>query len=200
MSKEINEMKVRNFSLISIFFTAVGLLDNFRLVLTGHLDTPGWRTFDNISAIFLLFSAAGVIFAVISLIELKATGANPVFRVLSYLPIIGAVTLILGYILLLTGMETETVKYLGAFGQLVSMGGMVIVAILALAAKRLASWRKFTPLVTVLAIPVGALVVGLTGQDGWFGIVYRSAFLVLGLALFTAQPMAEKPHELAAVS
>lgn len=192
-------MKVRAYALLSIVFTLIGMVDNVRLVLTGHLDTPGFRTFDNITAFFSMISAVGVLFLLLALIELKATGTNPIFRVLTYLPVAGAIVLIIGYLMMLAGQQ-GVVKYIGAFGQLLNQGGLLIVAILTLAAKRWLGWRKFTPLLCVLAIPVGAMVVGLTGLDGWFGIIFHLMGLLFGFALYTSRPMVESPHELAAVS
>lgn len=192
-------MKVRAFALLSIVFTLIGMVDNVRLVLTSHLDTPGFLSFDSITAFFSMISAVGVLFMLLALIELKATGTNPIFRGLTYLPVVGAVVLIIGYLWMLTG-QPGSARYIGAFGQLLNQGGMLIVAILTLAAKRWLGWRKFTPLLYVLAIPVGAMVVSLTGLDGWFRIIIHLVGLLFGFALYTSQPMVESPHELAAVS
>lgn len=193
-------MKVRLFALITIACTIIGLIDSVRLVLIGHLDTPGFLTFDNTTAIFSIVTVSGVIFALLALIDLETTGTSLIFRMLTWVPVIGAVALIVGYILKLVGVPVEEIRFFGAFGQLTNMGGLVIVAILTLAAKRWPGWRKFTPLLTVLAIPLGAMVVGLTGLDGWFGIVYRLSLLLLGYALYTTQSAIERTHGLATVN
>ncbi len=190
-------MKVRPFALIAAVLTLIGMVDSVRLLLTGHLDTPGFRTIDNTTAIFQIVSAVGTLFALLALLALKVTGRNPIFRFLTYVPVIGAAALIVGFVLKLAGQPNEN-NFIGAFGQLATMGGLLIVGILTIAAKQWVGWRKLTPLMVVLSIPLGAIVVGLTGQDGWFGIINSLMFLLFCYALYTSQPAEELPHELAA--
>ncbi len=175
---------------LCIIGSLIAVADGIRLVLTGHQDVPGFRHLDTIQFLTQLAWAVGALCAVLGLIALKATGTNPIFRFLSYVPVVGYIASIIGLLLGLTGVPTAN-NPIGIVGQILAMGGMLVLAILVLAAKRWHGWRKFTPLLTILTIPLGAMLVGITGLDGWFIIINAAATALLGYAILSSIPVAQ---------
>ena len=72
-------------------------------------------------------------------------------------------------------------------GQLLAMAGLLVVAILVLAARVWRGWRALMPLLNVIAIPLGALAYALTGNlDGAWWIVNAVASALLGYAVLSS--------------
>ena len=181
-------MNTRLLGTLSIIASAIMIADGVRLVMTGHQSVSGFRDHDTISIVVQLVSAIGGLCAVIGLIALKATGRNPIFRWLSYLPAVGYAALIVGFLIGLAGVPI-TKNPIGIFGQLMAQGGMLVLGILVIAAKTWTGWRRFAPLVTVLTIPLGAVLVGLTGLDGMFIIINAMAMILLGYVVQSSEPV-----------
>jgi len=182
-------MDTRLLGRLCIIASLIAAIDGVRLVLTGHRDIPGFRDLDTIQFLTQIIWAAGVLCALIALIRLRVTGGNPIFRFLSYLPVVGYVALIIGLILGLAGLPMAN-NPIGIVRQLLAMGGMLVVAILILAVRTWKGWRKFTPLLTILTIPLGAMIVGVTGLDGWFIVINAVATALLGYAVASTEPVA----------
>ena len=181
-------MDTRSLGRFCIIASLIAAVDGVRLVLTSHQDIPGFRDLDTIQFLTQIIWAVGVLGALIGLIRLRVTGEHPIFRFLAYLPVVGYVALIIGLILGLAGLPTAN-NPIAIVGQLLAMGGMLVLAILILAVRTWKGWRKFTPLLTILSIPLGALIVGATGLDGWFIVINAAATALLGYAVSTTAPV-----------
>ena len=70
------------------------------------------------------------------------------------------------------------------------MIGLLIVTVLVLIAQRWKGWRRFAPLIALLAVPVGAVLVELTKLDGVFIVLNAAASLLLGYAVWSTTPIA----------
>ena len=183
-------MNTRLLGRLCIIGSLIAVADGIRLVLTGHQDVPGFRHLDTIQFLTQIVWSVGGLCAVLGLITLKATGTNPVFRFMSYLPAVGYIAMIVGLLLGLAGLPTAN-NPIGLVGQILAQGGMLVLAILVLAAKRWSGWRKFAPLLTILTIPLGAVLVAITGLDGWFIIINAAATALLGYAVLSSSPVAQ---------
>ena len=183
-------MNTRLLGRLSIIASTVMLANGVRLVVTGHQDIPGFLDLDTISIVVQLVSAIGGLCSMIALIALKATGKNPIFRLLSYLPAVGYAALIVGFLIGLAGVPI-TENPIGIFGQLLTQSGRLVLAILVIAAKSWTGWRRFAPLVTVLTIPLGAALTGLTGLDGMFIIINAMAMILLGYVVQSSEPVTQ---------
>ena len=183
-------MNTRMLGRLAIIASAVMIANGVRLVVTGHQDIPGFLHLDTISIVAQLVSAIGGLCAVIGLIALKATGRNPIFRLLSYLPAVGYAALIVGFLIGLAGVPI-TENPIGIFGQLMAQGGMLVLGILVIAAKAWTGWRRFAPLVPTVAVPLGAVLVGLTGLDGVFIIIHAMAMILLGYVVQSSEPVTQ---------
>jgi len=183
-------MNTRLLGRLSIIASAIMMANGVRLVVTGHQDTPGFLNLDTISIVVQLVSAIGGLCAVIGLIALKATGRNPIFRWLSYLPAVGYAALIVGFLIGLAGVPI-TKNPIGIFGQLMAQGGMLVLGILVIAAKTWTGWRRFAPLVPTVAVPLGAGLVALTGLDGVFVIIHAIAMVLLGYVVQSSESVTQ---------
>ena len=181
-------MDIRLLGKLCIVFSGIAIVDGIRLVLIGHEDTVGFRDLDTLQYITQTFWIIGIICGLIGLISLKATGSNPIFRMLSYLPILGWTIAIVGLLLDLAGLP-KTDNPFGLAGEFLGQGGMLVLAILVIAAKSWVGWRRFTPLFYILSIPLGGVIGLITGLDGPFIIVNAAATAVLGYAVLTSVPI-----------
>jgi hypothetical protein len=133
--------------------------------------------------------AAGSIAGLVGLIQLGALGESPVTRALGFVPILGFALIIVGSVLQLAGIVDDQ-SWLFGVGFMVQLAGMVLVAILVIAAKRWRGWRRFAPLLAILLVPVGyGLGQALGGgvNDLAIGVKY-AAWILLGYAVATASP------------
>jgi hypothetical protein len=181
-------MNTRLLGRLSMLASAIMLVNGVRLVATGHPDTPGFLDLDTLSMVVQLVSAMGGLGCMLALIALNATGKNPIFRLPSYLPVVGYAALMVGFLIGLAGVPIRS-NPIGIFGQLATQSGRLVLAILVIAAKSWTGWRRFAPLVTVLTIPLGAVLVGLTGLDGMFIIINAMAMILLGYAVQSSEPV-----------
>ena len=181
-------MNTRLLGSLCIIGSLIAIADGVRNVIIGHQSVAGVRHFDTISSTADIVWMLGVLCAVLGLIALKATGTNPIFRFLTYVPAAGAVVQIVAFLLQLTGVPSEKNWVLG-LGTFLLLGGMLVVGILTLAARTWLGWRRFTPLLIILSLPLVVLVVGVTGLDGWFNIINGAAYLLLGYAVQSSEPV-----------
>jgi hypothetical protein len=176
-------MNSRVLGWLCVVGSTIGMADGVRLIATGHLDIPGFRDVGGtLSAIAGMFWVMGILCVCLGLIALRATGDRPIFRWLSWLPVVGSAASILGYVLYLAGVPSRQ-NIPGIAGQLLTYLGVLVVAVLVLVARKWSGWRAFTPLLVVIAIPIGAILVGITKLDGVFIVVNTAASVILGYAV-----------------
>ncbi len=163
-------LNTRVFGALCSIGNAIGVANYARWAIRGN----GWDTIDIIVSVIM---AIGGICGVLGLISLKATGTYPVLRLLSYLPIPGFLfTIASAY-----GQNTSS----NIIAFLVQMAGMVIVGVLALATKTCSGWRKVTPLMTVLAWPMGWFIQSMIGMSGLANLIMAASWVLLGYAVLS---------------
>jgi hypothetical protein len=170
-------MNSRVLGILCMIGNGIWFADSLRWVMThGEWDTLHIIAWD--------IAAIGGICGVQGLIALKATGQHPVLRLLSYLPILGFLFYIASSF---TGNEGDLSSLIA---WLIQMAGMLVVSILALATKGW-GWRKVTPLLTILAFPVGAAIVSAFGlaTPGMSPLIQSLAWVFMGYAVFTSGPI-----------
>ena len=184
-------MNTRLLGALCIVGSLVGVADGVRQVLIGATHEGAFRDPDALNYLLsMVIWLGGTLCGMLGLIALRATGANPIFRVLSWLPVVGLAAEVVGGLLGLAGLPVPR-NWPLLVGQLTAMAGMLVVAILVLAARVWRGWRAFTPLLTVLAIPLGAVLAGISGGlDGWWIIVNAAASALLGYAVMSGVPAA----------
>jgi hypothetical protein len=161
---------------------AVAVMDSLRWWVLGLSDS------DTLTGIVFIVWAIGSIAGLLGLIALNVVGASPVTRALAMLPVLGFALLAATSVLQLAGLIGADNPIFGV-GWLLIYGGMVLVAILTLAAKTWRDWRRFAPLLTVVAAPIGFGLGALVGNLGLgVGLIYLF-WVLLGHAVRTAQPV-----------
>jgi hypothetical protein len=161
---------------------AVAVMDSLRWGVLGLSDS------DTLTGIVFIVWAIGSIAGLLGLIALNVVGASPVTRALAMLPVLGFALLAATSVLQLAGLIGADNPIFGV-GWLLIYGGMVLVAILTLAAKTWRDWRRFAPLLTVVAAPIGFGLGALVGNLGLgVGLIYLF-WVLLGHAVRTAQPV-----------
>ena len=162
--------------------SAVAVMDSLRWGVLGLSDS------DTLTGIVFIVWAIGSIAGLLGLIALNVVGASPVTRALAMLPVLGFALLAATSVLQLAGLIGADNPIFGV-GWLLIYGGMVLVAILTLAAKTWRDWRRFAPLLTVVAAPIGFGLGALVGNLGLgVGLIYLF-WVLLGHAVRTAQPV-----------
>jgi hypothetical protein len=178
-------MNARLLGMLCIIGSLVGIAEGVRMVLIGTTHEGTFRDPDTLNYLAQMIWLSGSLCAMLGLIALRATGANPIFRLLSYLPVAGYAVGVIGAALGLAGVPVRENPSL-TVGQFLSMAGLLVVAILVLAARVWRGWRAFTPLLNIITIPLGAVAYSLTGNlDGAWWIVNAAASALLGYAVMS---------------
>ena len=161
---------------------AVAVMDSLRWGVLGLSDS------DTLTGIVFIVWSIGSIAGLLGMIALNVVGASPVTRALAMLPVLGFALLAATAVLQLAGLIGADHPIFGV-GWLLEVAGMVLVAILTLAAKTWRDWRRFTPLLAVVAVPIGYGLGALVGNLGLgVGLIYVF-WVLLGYAVRTAQPV-----------
>jgi hypothetical protein len=160
-------INTRVFGALCMIGNAIWVADSIRWAVSGSI----WDTVDIIVSVI---AAIGGICGILGLVALKATGTHPILRLLSYLPV-------LGFLFTIANASSKDLSTL--IGFLVQTAGMVVVGILTLAAKTWSGWRKFTPLLVVLAWPIGWAVQPVFGVSGLANLIIGAAWVLLGYAV-----------------
>ena len=160
---------------------AVALVDSLRWGMLGLSVN------DTLTQIAIIVWSIGSIAGLQGLIVLNVVGASPVTRALALLPALGFALLAAASLLQLPGLIGNDHPIFGV-AWLLEVAGMVLVAILTLAAKTWRDWRRFTPLLAVVAVPIGFGLGSLVGNLGLgTGLIYLF-WVLLGYAVRAAQP------------
>src|SRR5688500_570853 len=118
---------------------AVALMDAIRW------GVLGLSVNDTVTQTSFIVWAIGSIAGLLGLIFLNVVGSSPVTRALALLPVLGFALLGATSLLQLAGLVGNDHPIFG-IAWLLEVAGMVLVAILTLAAKTWRDWRRFTPL------------------------------------------------------
>lgn len=173
-------MNTRLLGTLCMLGGAVAVMDSIRWGVLG-LSGP-----DTLTGIGFIVWAIGSIAGLLGLIALNVVGASPVTRALALMPVLGFALLAATSLLQLAGFIGADHPIFGVVWLLI-YGGMILVAILTLAAKTWRDWRRFTPLLTVVAMPIGYGLGALVGNLGaGVGLIYLF-WVLLGYAVRTAQ-------------
>ena len=156
------------------------------LVTTGAGPHPA--TMDRLDdALYALWSL-GVICSFLALVALRATGTNAVMRLAPFIPIAGFAAMIIASILDIVGVMGPATNPVAGVAWILILLGTLIVAIFALVARTWPGWRKFTPLICLLVIPV--MLAGGPAAAPLFGL----SWVVLGYAVLTSTASVSFPH------
>ena len=82
-------------------------------------------------------------------------------------------------------MGTPVNNALAAIGWIAILAGMLVVGIITIAAKKWEGWRRFTPLLIIVFIPVSLGLGSLIGDTKVSGAVAYLAWIVLGYVVAT---------------
>jgi hypothetical protein len=144
-------MNTRTLGVVCMLGSAVVTLDAIRMALISQGLNQDFSTINLITGILW---GVGAIAGLIGMIRLNVLGSNPVVRALGFLPIIGFGILILANILQLAGVYTTQTNTPAGIGWMAELSGMVVVGILAIAAKTWRGWQRFLPLLLVVTAPL----------------------------------------------
>lgn len=131
--------------------------------------------------------AIGGIAGLVGLIQLGALGESAVTRALGFVPIIGFLSLAIGSVMQLAGMVGDDSGLFG-IGWGLQLVGMVLVAVLVIAAKRWRGWRRFVPLLTIVLVPISFALGQAIDDLSWAAAIIYLAWILLGYAVATAAP------------
>jgi hypothetical protein len=174
--------------------SGVIFLDSMRMLVAGKAASD----FDTLSLVTGSIWCAGAIAGLLGLIQLNVLGMNPVVKALGFVPIIGFAMLIVANILQVSGVYTTDTNTLAGIGWLVEMAGMVLVGILAIAAKTWTGWRRFIPLLTVVTAPLAFGLGSLIGNITLPVKLVYATWIILGYLVATTE-LRKSPARLATV-
>ncbi len=121
-------MNTRLLGTLCMIGSAVWMLDGVRQAALGLHE------FDKLSNTANLVWAIGGFCGILGLVTAKATGTNPIFRVLTFLPAVGFLMLITGASLRLMGVIVNASgNWVSGVGWLLILAGTLVVGILTLA-------------------------------------------------------------------
>jgi hypothetical protein len=202
IAKEARTMNTRLLGTLCIAGSLIAMADGVRRVMLGKPLTPGIQVLDNITAAALVVAAVAGLCGLLALIALRATGNNPIFRLLTYLPAVSYLATIAAGLGLLTGVltsdsENPVVLLIWLLGDIFGPAAWLLVAILTVAAKTWRGWRRFVPFAFVLVFPLGIVLTEITGLHGTFDIVHFAAPVLLGFAVQSREPAPQLREALA---
>ena len=202
MQKDTGTTNPRLLGTLCIVGSVIALADGIRLVMLGRQLGPGLQQLDSATAAATIIGALAGLCGLLGLMALRATGNNPIFRLLGYLPAISYVAAIVGGLGLLTGFLTSdsnnpVAVIVSVLDDLLGPAAWLVVAILTVAARQLPGWRRLVPFALVLAFPLGIAATEMTGLAGTFRIVFYAAPVLLGYALQHSQPAPQLRNALA---
>lgn len=194
-------MNPRLLGVICIIGSLVAFADGVRKIVIGTTHEGPFTDPDALSYLLSTFIwYISILCGMLGLIALRATGANPIFRLLSWLPVVGSAGAAVGGLVGLAGVPVSENVPLRIGGDLY-MAGLLVVAILVLAARVWRGWRAFTPLLNIIAIPLGGLVyVAIGGLDGGWLVTNAAASALLGYAVMSSVPVVEVRRDYAAAA
>lgn len=174
-------MNTRFLGAICMIGSIVATSDGLRWAAVGAED------FDTLALVANTLWAIGGICGLLGLIMLNGVGRKTTVRVLVFVPIAGFVLLIVGNVMQLAGVVDTNTNTPAGLGWLFELAGMVLVGILAIAAKTWHDWRRFAPLLCVLGVPASFGVGALTGDLSVGAPLVYLAWVPLGYAVRTAE-------------
>ncbi|HZG65118.1 MAG TPA: hypothetical protein VEZ12_00135 [Herpetosiphonaceae bacterium] len=177
-------MNTRTLGTLCIVGSLIAIVAGIRVSVSGA------EPFDTVSIIAGILWAVGGISGLVGMIRLNAVGSGTVSRALAFVPIIGFVLLVVLSVLQLAGMITAENAGFGV-AWMVQMVGMVLVGILTISAKIWQGWRRFVPLFSIMLTPVSFGIGAATDNLVLAATIIYLAWIVLGYAVATAEPVAD---------
>jgi hypothetical protein len=194
MQHDTGTKNTRLLGTLCIVGSLIALADGVRLVMIGRqMPSAGLQQLDGATDVATIIGALAGLCGLLGLLALHATGNNPIFRLLGYLPAISYSAAVIGSLGQLAGVFTgdadnPVVVVISVLDDLLGPAAWLVVAILTLAAKTWTGWRRFAPFALVLAFPVGIALTEITGLAGMFRIAFYAAPILLGYAVQRSQP------------
>lgn len=178
-------MNTRFLGVLCMLGSVLYVLDALRMLV---LDIP---SFDTMNLVAGTLWAIGGICGLLGMIRQEAVGGNIVARVLACVPIVGFGLLIVGNALQLANLVTTETNTVAGFGWIFLLAGMVLVAILTIAARQWQGWQRFAPLLTVIAVPLGFGMGAALGNLTLGTALLFALWILLGYAVFTSERATE---------
>ncbi|HLB47215.1 MAG TPA: hypothetical protein VJL59_09310 [Anaerolineales bacterium] len=141
-------------------------------------------TIDGVDNVLYGVWGLGMFCAFWAIYQLGATGQNKIMRLAPFIAMIGFAAMAIGSLFSFTGPKTIADVLIGVAWIGILLGTLVT-GILALIARVWVGWRKFTPLICILAIPLLIIVGLVTGSqvgDPLFGL----SWMLLGYAVLSS--------------
>jgi hypothetical protein len=186
-------MNTRSLGVLCMVGSGMILLDAARMVALGYDSTADFSTLNLVTGTLW---AVGGIAGLLGLIHLNVLGSNSVVRALGFIPIIGFGLLIVANILQMAGVFKTDNNTPAGIGWLVQMAGMVLVGILAIAARVWDGWKRFVPLLAVVLAPLGFALGSMVGDLNLGVMPVYAVWILLGYLVSTSEP-AQARHNLA---
>jgi hypothetical protein len=144
------------------------------------------RNMDHPDELLYAFWAIGALCIFWAIFKLGVTGKNRIMHSVPLIAMAGFVALVIGSMIDVVGLaQTGTNPVFLAAYPLILIGTLMT-AIFALIDRSWRGWRKFAPLVCVLAIPTALLVGTVTGEAS--NLLFGLSWIILGLAVLTSKP------------
>jgi hypothetical protein len=183
-------MKYRLLGILCIILSLPQLIDGFRWATLG-LTTP-----DTFSLVANIALDAGALCGLWGLLSLKATGSNPIFGVLTFLPAAGHLSDLINNLQQMARVAGPDAPLSIAGGMLILFGWLVV-GILTIAAKQWRDWRRFTPILVSLAFPAAVALRSITHVPGLISIIMAGTLVLLGYAVQSSPIAMTRPTVLA---
>ena len=136
-------------------------------------------TLDSIDHGLYFLWGLGELCAFWAIYALGATGQSKVMRAAPFVAMIGFAAMVVGEFLYIAGLELADI--LVGVAWIAILLGSLITAILAVVARTWSGWRKFAPLLCILAVPIALLLPG-----AWNDVLFGLSWMVLGYAVMTS--------------
>jgi hypothetical protein len=143
------------------------------------------RNMNQLDELLYILWGLGSFCAFWAIYRLGGTGRNKLMRAIPFIAMVGFAALAIGSILDVIGLaqpSTNPVFYVAYPFLLI---GTLLTAIFALIARTWLGWRKFVPLLCVLAIPAIILLTKVIGDAG--NLIFGLSWILLGFAVLTSE-------------
>jgi len=175
-------MNTRLLGILSMLGGASLSIIEIRHVMLGTILNG--TTIDRPDEILYALWSIGAACAFWAIYALAVTGSNKVMRLVPFIAIAGFVVLFIGSVMEALGLVTPMTDPLAGIGFILILAGTLLTAILVLITRTWAGWRKFTPLICLLSIPVMILLSMVVGEVAT--VLFGLSWVLLGYAVFTS--------------
>ena len=143
-------------------------------------------TIDSFDEVLYIIWSLGLMATFWGIYRLGVTGSKTWMRLVPFVAIIGFAAMAIGSIVDILGFSTASINPIFIVAWPLILIGTLLTAIFALISRTWAGWRKFAPLLVVLAIPLMLLMNQVIGEAST--ALVGLAWIILGFAVSTSEP------------